>query len=35
MIELIERHLNNQNKFKRMNHTGGKAIIYGERELLE
>jgi hypothetical protein len=35
MIELIERHLNNQNKFKRNNYTGGKAIIHGERELLD
>ena len=35
MIELTQRHLDNENKFKRMNYTGGKAIIYGERELLE
>ena len=35
MIELIERHLNNENKFKRMNYTGGKAILYGERDLIE
>jgi len=35
MIELIEKHLNNQNKFKRMNYTGGKTIIYGERMYLD
>jgi len=34
MIELIQRHLNNQNRFKRMNNNGNKAIIYGERDLL-
>jgi CHAT domain-containing protein len=35
MIELIEKHLNNKNKFKRMNYTGGKIIIYGDRNLNE
>jgi len=35
MIELIQRHLDNDNKFKRMNYTGGKMILYGERELLD
>lgn len=35
MIELIQRHLDRQDKFKRMNYTGGKAIIYGEREMLD
>jgi hypothetical protein len=35
MIELIERHLNFENRFKRMNYTGGKAILYGERDLIE
>jgi len=35
MIGLIQKHLDNEIKFKRMNYTGGKTIIYGERESLD